>query len=128
MTNIQINSKEVGKKPWFLTTDIFENTILCKNCNKKMQPATLNKNGFELRTIKCDKCRNQITHPQDLKEYEDFQNIKKKNFKVKLRYVGNSYAVSIPREIIDFMNEQEKQMNEMVNLCMEDFHRLSLNF
>jgi hypothetical protein len=93
-----------------------------------MQPATVNKNGFELRAVKCATCRNQIVHPEDLKEYSDFQNLKKKNFKVKLRYVGNSYAVSIPREIIDFMNEQEKQMNEMVNLCMEDFHRLSLNF
>jgi len=93
-----------------------------------MQPATLTKNGFELRTINCNKCKNIIIHPEDLKEYGDFQNLKKKNFKVKLRYVGNSYAVSIPREIIDFMSEQEKQMNEMVNLCMEDFHRLSLNF
>ena len=109
-------------------TDIFENTILCKHCNKKMQPATANKNGIHLRAIKCATCKNQIIHPEDLKEYEDFQNIRKKNFKVKLRYVGNSYAVSIPREIIDFMNEQEKQMNEMVNMCMEDFGRLSLNF
>ena len=109
-------------------TDIFDNTILCKNCNKKMQPATVNRNGFHLRAVKCETCKNQIIHPEDLKEYEDFQNLKKKTFKVKLRYVGNSYAVSIPREIIDFMNEQEKQMNEMVNLCMEDLGRLSLNF
>ena len=109
-------------------TDIFDNTILCKHCNKKMQPATLVKNGCQLRAVKCETCRNQIIHPEDLKEYSDFQNLKKKQFKVKLRYVGNSYAVSIPREIIDFMNEQEKQMNDMVNLCMEDFGRLSLNF
>ena len=109
-------------------TDIFDNTILCKHCNKKMQPATVEKNGFHLRTVKCETCRNQIIHPEDLKEYGDFQNLKKKNFKVKLRYIGNSYAVSIPREIIDFMNEQEKQMNDMVNMCMEDFGRLSLNF
>tara|TARA_B100001964_G_scaffold239404_1_gene306767 strand:+ start:1678 stop:2016 length:339 start_codon:yes stop_codon:yes gene_type:complete len=109
-------------------TDIFDNTILCKHCNKKMQPATVAKNGFHLRTVKCETCRNQIIHPEDLKEYGDFQNLKKKNFKVKLRYIGNSYAVSIPREIIDFMNEQEKQMNDMVNMCMEDFGRLSLNF
>ena len=109
-------------------TDIFDNTILCKHCNKKMQPATASKNGFQLRAVKCVTCKNQIIHPQDLKEYSDFQNLKKKNFKVKLRYIGNSYAVSIPREIIDFMNEQEKQMNEMVNMCMEDFGRLSLNF
>lgn len=109
-------------------SDIFDNIILCKNCGKKMKLLTIEKNGFHLRTVKCENCRNQIIHPEDLKEYEDFQNLKKKSFQVKLRYVGNSYAVSIPREIIDFMNEQEKQMDEMVNLCMEDFGRLSLNF
>ncbi len=108
--------------------DIFENTILCKHCNKKMQPAQITKKGFILRTLKCDSCNNVIIHPEDLKEYEDFQKIKKKNFKVKLRYVGNSYAVSIPKEIIDFMNEQEQEMNEVVNLCMEDMGRVSLNF
>lgn len=108
--------------------DIFENTILCKNCNKKMQPDKITKKGFTLRTLKCDDCKNIIIHPEDLKEYENFQNLKKKQFKVKLRYVGNSYAVSIPKEIINFMNEQEKQTNEMVNLCMEEFGRLSLNF
>ncbi len=80
--------------------DIFENTILCKHCNKKMQPAQLAKKGFILRALKCDPCKNLIVHPEDLKEYENFQNIKKKQFKVKLRYIGNSYAVSIPREII----------------------------
>ncbi len=108
--------------------DIFENTILCKNCNKKMGQDSLIRNGFRLRTLECKPCHNRIVHPQDLKEHEDFQNLKKKNFRVKLRYVGNSYAVSIPREIIDFMNEQENQMKEMVDLCFEEFGRISLNF
>jgi len=102
-------------------SDIFDNIILCRDCGKKMKPLTIERNGFQLRAVKCKECRNQIVHPKDLKEYEDFQNIKRKNFRVKLRYIGNSYAVSIPREIIDFMNEQKKQMNEMVSLCMEDF-------
>ena len=108
--------------------DIFENTILCKNCNKKMLASEIEKNGFHLRTLVCDKCGNKIIHPQDLKEYEDFINLKKKDFHVKLRFVGNSYAVSIPKEIIDFMHEQEKKMKDMVKLCMEDFGRLSLSF
>lgn len=108
--------------------DIFENTILCKNCNKKMEFVNVEKNGFKLRAVECKKCGNKIIHPEDLKEYEDFQNLKKKNFRVKLRLVGNSYAVSIPRQIIDFMNEQEKKMTEMVELCFEDLRRISLNF
>ena len=109
-------------------TDIFDNTILCKNCNKKMGKSLIDRNGFRLRILKCSDCRNQILHPEDLKEYESFQNLKKKNFRVKLRYVGNSYAVSIPREIINFMNEQEKEMDEMINLSLDEFKRISLNF
>src|SRR5680860_560747 len=108
--------------------DIFENTILCKHCNEKMQPEKISKKGFVLRALKCEPCKNLIIHPEDLKEYESFQNLNKKQFKVKLRYVGNSYAVSIPREIIDFMNEQENEMDEIVNLCMEEMGRISLNF
>lgn len=109
-------------------TDIFENTILCKNCDRKMNKAEIERNGFKIRILICDKCGNKILHPQDLKEYEDFMSLRKKTFRVKLRYVGNSYAVSIPREIIDFMHEQEKQMKEMVDLCFEDFGRVSLKF
>ena len=45
-----------------------------------------------------------------------------------MRLVGNSYAVSIPKEIVSFMNNQKKMMDEMVKLCFEDFGRLSLNF
>ena len=45
-----------------------------------------------------------------------------------MRLVGNSYAVSIPKEIVSFIREQEKIMNDMVRLCFEDFGRLSLDF
>ena len=45
-----------------------------------------------------------------------------------MRLVGNSYAVSIPKEIVSFMEHQEKIMDEMVRLCFEDFGRVSLNF
>jgi hypothetical protein len=45
-----------------------------------------------------------------------------------MRMVGNSYAVSIPREIVDFMKEQEKSINEMVRLNFEEAGRISLMF
>ena len=93
-----------------------------------MLPVKIEKNGFRLSAVHCEKCGNKVIHPADLKEYEDFQNLKKKSYKVKLRLVGNSYAVSIPKEIIHFMEEQEKQMKQMVDLCFEDFKRISLNF
>ena len=73
--------------------DIFDNTILCKNCNVKMKKASVIRNGFEMRALVCEKCGNKIIHPEDEKEYNKFQELKGKTFRVKMRVVGNSYAV-----------------------------------
>lgn len=108
--------------------DIFENTILCKNCNKKMQAAQITKNGFILRALRCEPCKNTIIHPEDKKDYEEFIKLKQKEYNVKMRMVGNSYAVSIPREIVDFMQEQENIIDNMVKLCFEEAGKISLDF
>lgn len=111
-----------------MTTDIFDNTILCKKCNSKMQKAQIIKNGFLFRAMICPKCNEKIIHPADEAEYDKFINLKNKEFHVKMRLVGNSYAVSIPKEIVLFMREQERIMNDMVRLCFEDMGKLSLDF
>ena len=109
-------------------TDIFNNKILCGKCDVKMKPDDIEKNGFVLRAVVCPKCKARIIHPKDEQEYNNFINLKKKQFNVKMRFVGNSYAVSIPKEIVRFMQEQEKIMDEMVRLSFEEFGRISLNF
>ncbi len=108
--------------------DIFDNTILCRKCNSKMQKAQIVKNGFLLRAMVCSKCSERLIHPVDEQEYSKFADLRNKEFHVKMRLVGNSYAVSIPKEIVSFMREQEKIMNDMVRLCFEDIGKLSLNF
>ena len=109
-------------------TDIFDNTILCKKCSAKMKKANLAKNGFLLRAVVCPKCGERIIHPVDKNEYDKFINLKNKEFQVKMRLVGNSYAVSIPKEIVSFMKEQEKMFDDMVKLCFEETGKVSLNF
>jgi DNA-directed RNA polymerase subunit RPC12/RpoP len=109
-------------------TDIFDNKILCAKCNTKMELTNFNKDGFILRAVVCPKCNSKILHPKDEKEYNDFVNLKNKEFNVKMRFVGNSYAVSIPKEIVNFIKEQEKIMDDMVKLCFEEFGRVSLVF
>ncbi len=109
-------------------SDIFDNTILCRKCNFKMQKAKIVKSGFLFRAMICPKCHEKLIHPVDEQEYIKFINLKNKEFRVKMRLVGNSYAVSIPKEIVSFMNEQKKIMDNMVKLCFEDMGRLSLNF
>jgi len=113
-------------------TDIFDNKIICKNCNSIMEKTIVNRNGLELRAVECPKCHEKIVHPADLNSLEHFKDLKGKTFEVKLRMVGNSHAISIPKEIVEFMNERhrevKRQMDEMVKLCFEDFGRLSLIF
>lgn len=109
-------------------TDIFDNQILCKKCEVKMSPVNLEKNGFILRAVSCPKCGSKVLHPSDEAEYSKFTQLRNKTFRVKMRIVGNSYAVSIPREIVNFIKEQEKIMDDMVSLCFNDSKKLSLMF
>ena len=109
-------------------TDIFDHKILCKKCGKVLDKMEIPRHGFILRAMKCPLGNETIIHPEDKAEYNRFINLKNKEFNVKMRMVGNSYAVSIPMEIVNFMQEQEKIMNDMVRLCFEDFGKLSLNF
>jgi hypothetical protein len=113
-------------------TDIFDTKILCKRCDEEMKPGIVCKNGVDLRTVRCHGCGDSIVHPADLNCLEQYKGLKGKTYNVKLRVVGNSHAVSIPKEIVNFMNEMNKQarkeMDDMVRLCLEDFHRLSLKF
>jgi hypothetical protein len=114
--------------PFYNMADIFDNPILCKKCNVKMKKVKITKNGFLLRAMMCPKCHAKIIHPVDEQEYIKFINLKNKTFHVKMRLVGNSYAVSIPKEIVLFMREQEKIMNNMAKLCLDDIGRLSVDF
>ena len=108
--------------------DIFNETISCRECRSEMKNIIVNKQGFELRAVQCPKCKKQIVHPADVNGLADYKNLKGKTYNVKLRLVGNSHAISIPKEIVEFMRHQEKMMDDMVHLCFEDMHRLSLNF
>ena len=93
--------------------DLFDNTILCRQCGKEMQKDITIRNSIRLRTAACEKCGKKEFHPLDLERYKEFQQIKQRPFRVKLRMVGNSYAVSIPREIIDFFSDAENIVEEV---------------
>lgn len=108
--------------------DIFDATILCKACNKPMESRVIEKPGAALRAVQCPKCKDILYHPSDLEKYKQFKNLRGKTYNVKLRIVGNSHAISIPKEIVSFMQEQEKIMNDMVKLHFDDMKRLSLLF
>lgn len=93
-----------------------------------MQKAMVVRNGFKLRALVCPEGHDKIIHPQDEEEYRKFNELRQKEFKVKMRIIGNSYAVSIPKQIVSFMQDQEKLMDDMVKLCFEESGKVSLTF
>ena len=107
--------------------DLFDNVILCRQCGKEMQKETIVKNGASLRSAHCEKCHKREFHPLDLERFKEFQELRQRPFKVKLRMVGNSYAVSIPREIIDFFEEADRMVEE-VEMQFSEFDKLMLSF
>lgn len=109
-------------------TDIFDTTILCKKCGEEMEPTAVTKAGYALRAIECPKCQDTIIHPADQGAFEQYNSLKGKTYHVKLRMVGNSHAISIPKEIVTFFQQQEKMIDDMVRLCFEDMHKLRLDF
>jgi hypothetical protein len=111
-----------------MTSDLFDHTILCSACHRKMEKGLAKRNGFKVRMLFCPGCGEKVFHPEDIAASKEFDALKKKDFRVKLRFVGNSYAVSIPRELVDFLHSVDSDFNEMVGLCLEDEGRISLRF
>jgi transposase-like protein len=108
--------------------DINQATITCNKCNKAAVKSLIKKEGFNLRSWKCPLCHDQWAHPLDLEEYNRFKRMTKKTYQVKLRLVGNSYAVSIPREIIDFQEEMLSEIDQIIKMSLETPEKLSLFF
>jgi hypothetical protein len=108
--------------------DIFDNIVYCSKCRIRMRKRNVARDGFSIRVLQCSRCGKRIYHPSDIEEYKRFSELKNKAFKVKLRIVGNSYAVSIPKEIVEFIHEQERVMDDIVKLCLEEAGKLSLIF
>jgi hypothetical protein len=107
---------------------INEAKIVCDKCNVEAEKSIINKNGFEMRTWNCPECNENWMHPVDQEEYNRFKRMCNKTYSVKLRLVGNSYAVSIPREIINFQEEMLKEMGSRINMSLESPDKLNLFF
>lgn len=105
--------------------DIYDTTMMCDGCNVCTHKETIHKEGFILRTWHCSKCNKLWYHPLDLENYKQYSDLKKKEFQVKLRSVGNSWIVSIPKEIIRF---EEIQTTNIVNLSLDEPGRVILRF
>ena len=95
--------------------DIFDAKISCKQCNEEMESIIVEKKGFRLRAVQCPKCQEKILHPSDVDQLNHYNDLKQKTYNVKLRVVGNSHAVSIPKEIVEESELLDKELKMNVS-------------
>ncbi|MBI4919327.1 hypothetical protein HY837_05310 [archaeon] len=105
--------------------DIWEENLLCTSCNSKTEKIVLSKDNFNIRTWKCKSCKKSWPHPLDYKKFEGWKEIKDQRFNVKIREVGNSAVVSLPREILSF---KEIKMGEEAAWKFRNSEELILEF
>ncbi len=106
--------------------DLLDNIdALCKTCKVPMKRETTTKEGFIMRIFRCPSCHSQYLHPIDLEKYEQYHQLRDKQFNMKLRMIGNSFCISIPREIIRFNQIEE---NSIVSLSMDNPEHVRLIF
>jgi hypothetical protein len=109
-------------------SDIFNAKVLCDTCNTKMGKGEVIRGGFRVRALACQGCNKTYLHPEDEQKLKQFSKLRNKKFQVKLRMVGNSYTISIPREIISYQDEIQKNLNKMLYLALEEPEKLSIFF
>ncbi len=106
--------------------DLLDNTdVLCKKCKAPMERGIANKDGFKLRVFQCSNCKARYFHPLDIEKYEQYNKIKEKEYHMKLRMIGNSFCISIPKEIVRFAHVKE---DSIVSLSMENPERVGIFF
>lgn len=115
-----------------MVADIFEHTVLCQSCQIPLVPESVVQEGFLLRSLQCHSCDYVLYHPDDVRDFEDYKKLRQQRFQVKLRFVGNSFCVSIPKEIVSFIRESqravENDFSHSVKLSLEEPGKVSLFF
>lgn len=105
--------------------DIYDTIMVCDHCNSRTKRELVNRDGYEIRAWVCPICKKHWYHPTDLSEYKTYQVLKQRNFEVKLREVGNSWVVSVPKEIIRF---EEISATKVIRLNMDEPGKVILRF
>lgn len=108
-----------------MVNDLFETNVMCGQCHKETEKSESEKDGYKIRCWKCTHCKKQWLHPGDLEAYKKFIELKRKEFEVKLRQVGNSWSVSIPKEIIRF---EEVSETKIIRMSLDEPGKVSIFF
>jgi hypothetical protein len=92
------------------------------HCGGNTEKTVIKWRNFPVRAWKCKKCGEEILHPLDAqKALELAKAVKKGELTVKVRRVGRSLTMTIPKKLADIFNLKEGEIAEWAVKGKDEF-------
>ncbi|MBI4171022.1 MAG: hypothetical protein HY514_04955 [Candidatus Aenigmarchaeota archaeon] len=103
--------------------DINKWTEIPCECGGMAGRSTVKYKDYEVRGWVCKKCKKEYIHPEDSLKISRFEALKKSRVRVKIRTVGQSLVITLPKEITELYGLQK---GETVGLSPESMTRIGI--
>lgn len=109
-----MSAKQVDINKW--------NEIPCE-CGGMAGKGTVKYQDYEVRGWICKKCKKEYIHPEDSLKISKLEELKKNGIKVKIRTVGQSLVITLPKELAELYGFEQ---GETVELSPENFRKIEI--
>ena len=79
--------------------------------------------NYEVMGWLCKKCKKEYIHPEDSVKISKLEELKKNGIKVKIRTVGQSLVITLPKELAELYGLEQ---GETVELSPENFRKIEI--
>ena len=94
-------------------------------CGGMASRSTVKYKDYKLRGWVCKKCKKEYIHPEDSLKISKLVALKKSRVKVKIRTVGQSLVITLPKKIAELYDLQK---GESVELSPETLKKIEIEF
>lgn len=92
-------------------------------CGGMARRSTVKYKNYEVRGWICKKCKKEYIHPEDSLKISKLEELRKSKVRVKIRTVGQSLVITLPKEIAKLYGLEK---GETVELSPENFKKIEI--
>ena len=92
-------------------------------CGNMASKSTVKYKDYEVRGWVCKKCKREYLHPEDSLKISKLEALKKNHIRVKIRTVGQSLVITLPKEIAELYGLEK---GETVELSSEGLKKIGI--
>ena len=92
-------------------------------CGDMAGKSAIKYKSYEVRGWICKKCGKEYIHPEDSLKISKLEALKKNGIRVKVRTVGQSLVITLPKELVDIYGLEK---GEIVELTPENMRKIEI--